>query len=56
MVTNFFSVDFWEYRFFSHLYTYFELKNIRSSKNFCLKNDSQFDRKKELEAMRAGRG
>ena len=42
---TFFSVDFWEFSFFSHLYTYLELKSIRCSTSFCRKNGSQFDRK-----------
>ena len=29
-----FSVDFWEFRFFSYLYTYLELKSIRCSTSF----------------------
>ena len=51
------SVFMWifEFRFFSHLYTYVELKSIRGSTRFYRKNDSQFDRKKELEAMREER-
>ena len=51
------SVFMWifEFRFFSHLYTYVELKSIRGSTRFYRKNDSQFDRKKESEAMREER-
>ena len=49
---TFFSVDFCEFCFFSNFYTYLELKSIRYSTSFCRRNDSQFDRKKELEAMR----
>ena len=45
---TFFSMDFWEF-------CYLKLKNIRCSRSFCRKNDSQFDRKKELEAMREER-
>ena len=45
LLQTFFSVDFWEFSFFSHLYTYVELKSIRCSTSFCHKNDSQFDRK-----------
>ena len=45
LLQTFFSVDFWEFSFFSHLYTYVELKSIRCSTSFCRKNDSQFDRK-----------
>ena len=40
---------FENFAFFSHFYTSLELKSIRS---FCRKSDSQFDRKKELDAMR----
>ena len=43
------------FRFFSDLYIYTELKSIRCSTSFCRKNDSQFDRKKKLEAMREER-
>ena len=43
-----FSVDFWEFYFFSNFYTNLEFKGIR---NFCIKNNSQFDRKKGSEAM-----
>ena len=45
LLQTFFSVDFWEFSFFSHLYTYVELKSIRCVTSFCRKNDSQFDRK-----------
>ena len=45
LLQTFFSVDFWEFSFFSHLYTYVELKSIHCSTSFCRKNDSQFDRK-----------
>ena len=47
-----FSVDFWEFCFYSRFYKYLELKSIRS---FCRKNGSQIDKKKELEAMREER-
>ena len=50
-----FSVDFWEFCFFSHFYTYLELKSIHFPTSFSRKNDSQFDRKKELEAIREER-
>ena len=49
---TFFSVDFWEFCFSSHFYTCLVLNSMHS---FCRKNDSQFDRKKELEAMREER-
>ena len=49
--TSFF-VDFWEFYFFSHFHTHLDLKSIRCSTSFCRKNDSQFDRKKELQAMK----
>ena len=54
IVRNFFFVVFffWELCFFSHLYAYLELKSMRCSTSFCRQNDSQFDRKKELEVMR----
>ena len=45
---TFFSVDFWEFCFFSLFYTYLKLKSIRCSTSFCHKNNSLFDRKKEL--------
>ena len=32
-------------------YTYLELKSMHCSTSFCHKKDSQFDRKKEMEAM-----
>ena len=38
--------------FFSLLYTYLELKSLYCSTNFCPKKYSQFDRKKEMEAMK----
>ena len=52
---TFFSVDFSEFCFFSHFYTYLKLKSIRCSTSFCHKNDILFDRKKELETMREER-
>ena len=51
----FFSVDFWEFCFFSHFHIYLELKSICCSTSFCSKKDSQFDRKKGLEGMRKER-
>ena len=44
-------MDLWELCFFSHFYACLDFKSIRSSTSFCRKNDSQFDRKKELQAM-----
>ena len=52
IVTNFFFVDFWEFCFFSHFHTYLDLKSIRCSTSCSCKHGSQFDRKKELQAMR----
>ena len=52
---SFFFCGFLRVLFLSHFYTYLELKSIRCSTSFCRKNDSQFDRKKELEAMRKER-
>ena len=52
---SFFFCGFLRVLFFSHFYIYLELKSIRCSTSFCRKNDSQFDRKKELEAMREER-
>ena len=44
-------MDLWEFCFFSHFYACLDLKSIRCPTSFCRKNDSQFDRKKELQAM-----
>ena len=52
---TFFLWIFLKFHFFPHLYTYLELKSIRCSTGFWGKNDSWFDRKKELEAMRERR-
>ena len=46
----------WIFCFFSHFHTCSDLKRIRYSTSFCCKNDSQFDRKKELQAIRDERG
>ena len=41
------SVDFWDFCFFSLFYTCLELKGMHCLTSFCLKKDSQFDRRKE---------
>ena len=46
----------WIFESFVSFHTYIlELKSMCCSTSFCRKNDSQFDRKKELEAMREER-
>ena len=47
-----FFVDFSDFCFFSLFYTYLELKSRYCSTSFCRKKDSQFDRKKELKAIK----
>ena len=44
----------WIFESFVPFHTFIN-KCIRCSTSFCRKNDSQFDRKKELEAMREER-
>ena len=49
-------MDFWGFCFFSFFHTYLELKrSIPSSTSSCRKKDSQFDRKKEMEALKEDR-
>ena len=42
----------WIFESFLHFHTYLDLKSIRCSTSFSRKNNSQFDRKKELQAVR----
>ena len=50
-----YSVEFLYFCLISNFCTYLELKCVCCSKSFCRKKDSEFDRKKEMEAMKEER-